>query len=118
MYRKTEYGTSNLEINESTVGETIEMKVERIVNNGEGVEDGAPSIYTERAMGILPEYDIRTDKWDLALDAMDKVHKQDVKKRMTSIEERQKALDEMKNKDKINDVQNVGNNDDSGGVTA
>jgi hypothetical protein len=73
MYKKTEYGTSNLEINESTVGETIEMKVERIVNNGEGVEDGAPSIYTERAMGILPEYDIRTDKWDLALDAMDKV---------------------------------------------
>jgi hypothetical protein len=117
MYKKTEYGTSNLEINESTVGETIEMKVERIVNNGEGVEDGAPSIYTERAMGIMPEYDIRTDKWDLALDAMDKVHKQDVKKRMTSIEERQKALDEMKKKDNNNDVQNVDNKGENGGET-
>lgn len=115
MYKQTLYGTSDLEINESTVGETIEMKVERIVNNGEGVEDGAPSIYTERAMGILPEYDIRTDKWDLALDAMDKVHKQDVKKRMTSIEERQKALEEMKKKDNNSNVENVVKGDIKGG---
>lgn len=118
MYKETVYGTSNLDINESTVGETIEMKVERIVNNGEGVEDGAPSIYTERAMGILPEYDIRTDKWDLALDAMDKVHKQDVKKRMTSIEERQKALDEMKKKDLNSNVDSLDKTGDNGGVTA
>nr|QJB19278.1 MAG: hypothetical protein [Microvirus sp.] len=118
MYKKTEYGTSNLDINESTVGETIEMKVERIVNNGEGVEDGAPSIYTERAMGIMPEYDIRTDKWDLALDAMDKVHKQDVRKRMTSIEERQKAFEEMRKKDNNSNVENVEIKGDNGGATA
>lgn len=55
-------------------GETIETKVNRIVNNGEPITDGAPIIYTERKNGVLPEYDIRTDRWDIAIDAMDKVN--------------------------------------------
>ena len=28
-------------------GETIEEKVERVVNNGEPIEDGAPNVYTD-----------------------------------------------------------------------
>ena len=55
-------------------GETIETKVNRIVNNGEPITDGAPIIYTERKDGVLPEYDIRTDRWDITIDAMDKVN--------------------------------------------
>ena len=50
-------------------GETIEAKVNRIVNNGEPITDGTPIIYTERKDGVLPEYDIRTDRWDIAIDA-------------------------------------------------
>lgn len=96
MYNKTEYGKTSLEINESSEGETLENKLERIVNNGEGIEDGAPSIYTERSMGVLAEYDIRTDKWDLALDAMDKAHNTDLGKRMSSIEDRKEALKALK----------------------
>ena len=45
---------------ETFEGETIETKVNRIVNNGEPIKDGAPIIYTERKDGVLPEYDIRT----------------------------------------------------------
>ena len=33
---------------ETFEGETIETKVNRIVNNGEPIKDGAPIIYTER----------------------------------------------------------------------
>lgn len=118
MYKTPKHNKTQLTINESSVGESIEQKVERIVNNGEGVEEGAPSIYTERKLGVLEAYDIRADKWDIALDAMDKVHKQDVNKRMTSIEERQKALEEMKKKDNNSNVENVDNMGDNGGVTA
>jgi hypothetical protein len=50
--------------------ETIEMKVKRIINNNEPITDGAPMIWQERAEGVNPAYDIRTDKWDVALDAM------------------------------------------------
>ena len=45
---------------ECFTGESIETKVNRIVNNGEPITDGAPIIYTERKDGVLPEYDIRT----------------------------------------------------------
>ena len=60
---------------ETVEGETIEEKVQRIVENKEPIEDGAPIIYTERKDGVIPAYDIRADKWDIALNAMDQVNK-------------------------------------------
>ena len=55
-------------------GESIEAKVERITQTNEPISDGAPIIFTEKKDGVRPEYDIRTDKWDLAQSAMDKVN--------------------------------------------
>lgn len=60
---------------ETVEGETIEEKVARVVENKEPIEDGAPIIYTERKNGVIPAYNIRTDKWDIALTAMDQVNK-------------------------------------------
>lgn len=65
----------NININNSYEGERIEEKVERFVNGGEAIKDGAPLIYTERKDGVLPEYNIRTDRWDVGLEAMDYVSK-------------------------------------------
>lgn len=62
-------------------GETIETKVSRIINEKAPIEDGAPIIFTDRADGVLPAYDIRTDRWDIAIDAMDKVNKAKIAKR-------------------------------------
>jgi hypothetical protein len=73
MYKKPKYHTTELESIERPEGETIEQKIERIVNSGEPITDGAPLIYTERKDGIKPEYDIRTDRWEIATEAMDKV---------------------------------------------
>jgi len=73
-YRKPEWAkNSGLESVERYVGETIEQKVDRVVNNGEPIEDGAPRIYTERKDGVGAQYDIRTDRWEVAVDAMDAV---------------------------------------------
>ncbi len=44
-----------------------------MVNNGEPISDGAPIIHTERKDGVLPAYDIRTDRFEIAIEAMDKV---------------------------------------------
>lgn len=54
-------------------GETIEQKVKRIVEENEPIKDGAPIIYTELKDGVKPEFNPRTDKWELAIMAMDKV---------------------------------------------
>lgn len=72
---------SSLESVEIYEGETIETKVSRIINEKAPIEDGAPIIFTDRAEGVLPAYDIRTDRWDLAVDAMDKVNKAKIAKR-------------------------------------
>ena len=56
-------------------GEYIEEKVRRITENGEPIEDGAPIIYTERKDGVNPAYNIRTDRWEIAQNAMEQVGK-------------------------------------------
>jgi hypothetical protein len=53
----------------------IEQKVERILEVGEPISDGAPLIYTNRADGVKKEFDIRSDRFDVAVEAMDKVSK-------------------------------------------
>lgn len=62
-------------------GETIEQKVARITQNREPITDGAPIIFTEKKDGVLPGYDIRTDRWDVALNAYDKIDKAEIAKR-------------------------------------
>ena len=56
---------------ESFEGESIEKKVSKLIENNEPITDGAPIIFTEKKDGVLPQYDIRTDKWDIAQTAMD-----------------------------------------------
>lgn len=90
MYRKNPINKTTIKRNESYKGETIENKIRRIVNNKEPISDGAPLIYTERKDGVDPGMDIRTDRFDIAIDAMDKVTKAHQAKR----EERQKSLGE------------------------
>lgn len=70
-----------LNINNSMEGERIEEKVNRAVNNKEPIEDTAPIIYQERKEGVRPEFDIRTDRFDIAIDAMTAVKKSKVAKR-------------------------------------
>ena len=72
-YRKAE--KSQLKSVETVEGEPIELKIERIVSNKEPIKDGAPAIYTERKEGVKAAYNIRTDRWEIATEAMDVVSK-------------------------------------------
>lgn len=71
---------NNLRSVEMYEGETIEMKVARVVQNKEPITDGAPIIYTERGQGVLPDYNPRTDRWDIAIETMDKVNRAKIAK--------------------------------------
>ena len=61
-------------------GESIENKVRRITENNEPISDGAPIIYTNRDDGVLPAYNIRTDRWDIAQAAMEAVNQANLAK--------------------------------------
>lgn len=91
MIRKQIIEQTSLEINEDYQGETLETKLKRVTKSGEPITDGAPIVYTERKDGVKPEYDIRADKWELAMDAMDVASKTEIAKRNAGIEEREKA---------------------------
>lgn len=60
--------------NTDEAGENILTKVRRILDENEPLTDGAPLIYTPKEDGVKPEYDIRTDKWQIAINAMDRVN--------------------------------------------
>lgn len=76
-------------------GESIEQKVRRVVENKEPITDGAPIIYTEKRDGVLPQFNIRTDKWDIALEAMDKVQGSRIAKSKQYMESLEKKGEDM-----------------------
>lgn len=66
---------SILKINDCVEGEMLETKIERIVNNSEPITDGAPLIYGERKDGVQASQNIRTDRFEVAIDATEKIAK-------------------------------------------
>lgn len=56
--------------------EPREVKLRKIISGeASNMEDGVfPTIYTEKRDGVRPEYDIRTDRFEVAIDAMDKIN--------------------------------------------
>lgn len=73
MYNYRKNTETGLAVNNSFQGEHIETRVKRILENKEPIKDGAPLIYTERKDGVLAGYNIRTDRFEVALDATDKI---------------------------------------------
>lgn len=82
MYKVPKYSNSLINANRRLrEGETIEDKVKRLISNKEPIKDGSPIIYTDRKDGVSPAYNIRTDRFEIAADAMDKVHRSKEAKR-------------------------------------
>jgi hypothetical protein len=80
-------------------GERIEDKIFRIVNNGEPIEDRAPIIYQERKAGIDPSCNIRTDRWEVAIESMEALSKHKVAKREGIQKERKNEEPEIQRKE-------------------
>lgn len=87
MYNKAKKGsTTNIKINGSVQGESIEEKMRRILENKEPITDGAPLEYTEKSDGVKAGYNIRTDRWEIALDGIDSIQKSENAKRESKME--------------------------------
>lgn len=67
-------------INQTYEAEGLEMKIRRMMEGKEGIEDAVPLVYTDKKDGVLPAYDIRTDRFEIALNAMDKMRQAEVAK--------------------------------------
>ena len=63
------------------------------MHNNEPITDTAPVVYTERKDGVLPEYDIRTDRFDVALEMTELMAKDNLAKREERIKAGEKKED-------------------------
>ena len=90
-----EKSNSKIESVETFEGESIEQKCRRATQSNEPIEAISPMIYTERKDGVLPEYDIRCDKWLIAQTAMDTIATK-------AREERQKRVDKQAGNSEMN----------------
>ena len=79
-YAKVNNNNGRLKSIEIYEGESIETKCARILQNKEPITDTAPIIYTAKEDGVLPAYNIRTDRFDIAIDAYDKITRSSAKK--------------------------------------
>ena len=101
MYKYRKGNKSQLKSVECVEGEPIEWKIERIVSNKEPISDGAPEIFTERKEGVKSAYNIRTDRWEIATDAMSIVEgsiqaKRDAKAKISSEKKGEAKVVELK----------------------
>lgn len=65
---------------ESYEGQSIEDRCKKLVETGEPIKDTSPLIYTPKEKGVMPQYDVRADKWDIAQSAMDRVNRERIAK--------------------------------------
>lgn len=105
MYKIPKFAKSQITRNTSVQGEMIETKIERIISNKEPIKDGAPILYTARKDGVLASTNIRTDRFEIAVEAMDKVSKSYKARR----EERAKTAEDKKTEktDKIGGAETI-----------
>ena len=65
-------------------GQTIENQIARAMSVNEPIDNSSPLQFTKRADGVLPDFDIRTDKWEISQRAMtavaDKIRQNRTKK--------------------------------------
>ena len=76
FYRKTTYRSNHLTGNDTFEGNCIEQEMHIATTEKRPIERNAiqSCFYTRRKNGVLPETDIRTDRWDLAQKAMNKIN--------------------------------------------
>jgi len=80
-YKKNRITKSGLKSVKLTEGMTMETRVKLFMNNQTDIERTSGLIYTERKEGVMAGLDIRTDRFEVAVDAMDKSSKSQFVKR-------------------------------------
>lgn len=81
MYRKNKPANTGFEVNTSYEAESLEKQIERMMRNNEPIKDTVPLNYTDRSEGVRADMDIRTDRFEIAAETMDKAAKGHIARR-------------------------------------
>lgn len=86
--------------------ESIEATLSRMLSNKEPIGSVREPIYTDRKEGVLPDYDIRTDKFEYLVEGKDAIAKTQRAKRDNigkATEDLEKKNEELKTEQKKGD---------------
>jgi hypothetical protein len=75
MYKIPLKNKKGINLNQSIEGESIELQVSRAMRNKQKLEGQTPLMYTERRQGVMPSTNVRTDRFEIAIDATEKIAK-------------------------------------------
>lgn len=115
MYKIPRKTITSIERNESIEGETLEMQIQRMINNGEVLGEEKEMIYTKPSEGVVYGTDIRGDKQEKAIEMTEKVAADVMRRReLKSLAEKQKNEAE-KAKEEVEKAEK--NNEKTGGNT-
>ena len=74
MYKPKMQKRRLLKINNTYEAEGLEQKLRRMTENKEPITDEVETVFTNKKDGVMPAFDIRTDRWEVAQEAMGKVY--------------------------------------------
>lgn len=83
--------TGSIKINKTYQAEPLERMIAKQMTSKAPIDMSAPKIYTEAKEGVRPENDIRTDRWEVAQEAMTKIAKS--KKAKTAANPKEKVAE-------------------------
>ncbi len=72
---------TRLSVNGSVEGEPLEVKIGRKLSNKEGFDSDVELIYTEKKDGVGAGHNIKTDRFEVALEGLSQIDKQKAVKR-------------------------------------
>lgn len=84
---------SRVQVYEAQEGEPIERKLAKMTTEGDKITAQFPMIYTDRKDGVIAGYNIRTDRFEVARVAKEKIGKAEAAK----LAKRDEALKEKEN---------------------
>lgn len=74
MRRVNKFRGTSIQTNECYTGEPLYKQLRIATKTKNPIKMDAPIIYTDKKEGVKPQYDIRSDKWEIAQNAMDYVN--------------------------------------------
>lgn len=81
MHKPNKREKTSLRVSKIQEGETMEHKMQRMMQQGADVNDVTELIFTERKEGVIPETDVRNEAWDVAVEATDAASRDHLTKR-------------------------------------
>lgn len=99
MYSNKGHRKTSIKVNDSVEGESIEIKMQRLLNNGDETAETKELVYSRPEEGIIANYNIRHDHWDDAAEGATTMAEKNIELDGARLKKREELLKAKKDED-------------------